>query len=286
MMVGLLFGGGLLWWAGCLYGHRAMLLAGGGSLGAALVEMLATGQVDPALVPVLAYLGVLTFLIKNRLFSGGSGAAWAVHVLFVLALGFDLLLGSSLYLLNVGAGVVSFSAEKVVLMLAVPPLVLAPVTPEAATWVSRRPIWTFAALLVATLAVLVPLALLFDQATFGWTPLPPSVAIYQLAYNLVFVCVLEESFFRGILQTALMRAARRRRWPAPDGLALVGASLAFGAAHWGGGLSYVFLATLAGLGYGAVYYLTGRIQWSVLLHFTVNAVHQLIMASTPATGPA
>lgn len=286
MMVGLLFGGGLLWWAGCLYGHRALLLAGGGSLGAASVEMLATGRVDPALVPVATYLSVLTFLIKNRFFAGGSGAAWAVYVLSVLALGFDLLLGSSFYPLNAGHSVVFFPAEKVVLMLVVPPLVLAPVTPEAATWMSCRPVWTFAALLVATLAVLVPLTLLFDQATFGWTPLLPSAVVYALAYNLVFVCVLEESFFRGILQTALMRAARRRRWPSPDSLALVGASLAFGAAHGGGGLSYALLATLAGLGYGAVYYLTGRIQWAVLLHFAVNAVHQLLMAGTPAAGPA
>jgi membrane protease YdiL (CAAX protease family) len=97
----------------------------------------------------------------------------------------------------------------------------------------------------------------------------------------LFVCVLEESFFRGIAQTALMRWARQRRWPRADGLALLGASLLFGLVHLKGGAAFVLLATLAGLGYGAVYYWTGRIHYAVLLHFAVNAVHQLAFAAPP-----
>ncbi len=43
----------------------------------------------------------------------------------------------------------------------------------------------------------------------------------------------------------------------------------------------VLLATVAGLGYGVAYYLTGRIQDAVAVHFAVNAVHQLFL-SAPA----
>jgi membrane protease YdiL (CAAX protease family) len=100
-----------------------------------------------------------------------------------------------------------------------------------------------------------------------------------LAYNMMFVCVLEESFFRGMEQTALMRWMRRRRWSCADGLGLLGASLLFGAVHLGGGAAFALLATLAGLGYGAAYYLTGRIHCAVLLHFAVNAVHQIAFAT-------
>jgi len=42
----------------------------------------------------------------------------------------------------------------------------------------------------------------------------------------------------------------------------------------------------AGLGYGAAYYLTGRIHCAVLLHFAVNAVHQLLLAGAPAAANA
>ncbi|NMQ21132.1 CPBP family intramembrane metalloprotease [Candidatus Competibacter phosphatis] len=85
------------------------------------------------------------------------------------------------------------------------------------------------------------------------------------------------------MQTALMRWAHHRRWPRADTLGLIGTSAFFGAVHLGGGFSFALLASLAGLGYGAVYYWTGRIHYAVMLHFTVNAVHQLAFAAPPTT---
>ncbi len=50
-------------------------------------------------------------------------------------------------------------------------------------------------------------------------------------------------------------------------------ALLFGLAHFGGGLAYVGLATLAGLGYGIAYARTQRIESAILTHFLLNAVH-------------
>lgn len=158
---------------------------------------------------------------------------------------------------------------------------LAPIEPARWRWGSERPGRTFAVLLSVTLLALVPLALLLDQVRPGWTTSPLPALACELAYNLLFVCVLEESFFRGIVQTALLRWVRQRRWPRADGLGLLGASLLFGLVHLGGGPAFALLATVAGLGYGAVYYWTGRIHYAVLLHFAVNAVHQLAFAAPP-----
>ena len=66
-----------------------------------------------------------------------------------------------------------------------------------------------------------------------------------------------------------------------DGWVLIVASLFFGGVHAGGGLTFVLLATLVGLAYGLVYYLTGRIDSAVFLHFAVNTVHQLAFAGLP-----
>lgn len=53
------------------------------------------------------------------------------------------------------------------------------------------------------------------------------------------------------------------------------ASLMFGLAHFKGGISYVMLATVAGVGYGFVYQKTKRIESSILVHFAVNTIHFL-----------
>ena len=129
--------------------------------------------------------------------------------------------------------------------------------------------------------VLVSLALVLGFARPGWASESPSVLAYQLADNLVFTCVLEESFFRGIVQTALIRGFADRGWSPAAPLGIIAASLLFGAVHVGGGGAFMLLATVAGLGYGAAYYLTGRIHDAVAVHFAVNAVHMLCLAAPP-----
>jgi membrane protease YdiL (CAAX protease family) len=59
------------------------------------------------------------------------------------------------------------------------------------------------------------------------------------------------------------------------------AALAFGLAHYQGGVAYVILSSLAGLFYGWAYLQTGRLEAPVLTHFLLNFLH-LTLFSYPA----
>ena len=101
--------------------------------------------------------------------------------------------------------------------------------------------------------------------------------------NFSFVCLAEEALFRGFIQAQLQRLWRRWSWGA--WLALAVAAVLFGLAHAAGGVSYVLLATVAGLGYGWIYQRTRRIEASILTHFVLNTVHFLAF-TYPALQPA
>ncbi|MHB8623870.1 MAG: CPBP family intramembrane glutamic endopeptidase [Sulfuricaulis sp.] len=93
------------------------------------------------------------------------------------------------------------------------------------------------------------------------------------AINLFFTVAAEEAFFRGLVQHELAKwfvSIRHGQF-----IALGAGAVTFGLAHFGGGATYVYLATLAGLGYGLVYLKTGRIEGAILTHFLLNAVHFL-----------
>jgi membrane protease YdiL (CAAX protease family) len=99
----------------------------------------------------------------------------------------------------------------------------------------------------------------------------PREAWVWMAVNLCFTCVAEEAFFRGFVQRGLQQLwspLRHGAW-----LALGIAAILFGIAHAGGGIAYVILATIAGVGYGWAYLRTGRIEASILTHFALNATH-------------
>ncbi len=102
-----------------------------------------------------------------------------------------------------------------------------------------------------------------------------STHYFRWAYaNLLYTCVAEEIFFRGILQRHATQALARYRHG--SGYALAAVSLLFGAAHLGGGWKFVILATIAGFAYGQVYQRTRRIEAAILLHFAVNSAHFLL----------
>jgi membrane protease YdiL (CAAX protease family) len=104
-----------------------------------------------------------------------------------------------------------------------------------------------------------------------WEPKFPPESGLWLGVNLLFTCTAEELLFRGFIQRELQSTLRRfagGRW-----IALVVASILFGFAHLAGGLTYVGLATLAGVGYGFIYQRTQRIEASILTHFALNSVH-------------
>lgn len=101
----------------------------------------------------------------------------------------------------------------------------------------------------------------------------PSFTGWHLAKILLWTCVMEEAFFRGVVQgglanTAFIQARPHLRW-----LPLALASVLFGLAHAGGGANYVLLAGLAGLGYGYAFQATGRIEAAMFAHFLLNATH-------------
>ena len=51
-------------------------------------------------------------------------------------------------------------------------------------------------------------------------------------------------------------------------------------AHLAGGITYVLLATVAGIGYGTAYHLTGRVEAGIVVHFLLNLSH-LVLFSYP-----
>lgn len=284
----LLGGGGLYWW-GLIVGRRIAVLAGAGALGGALILLVGQGGIAPAAFPTVVLAAGLAGSLKWVHQPVWQAVGWPLYVLVVLALGFRLLPGFAPVpvLATPGAGNLSmtwFTPEKLLLLGLVPPLVLTPVTPvtPGSGWFGRdRPRLTVALILGITLLALIPLALALGFARPGWVAGSLPVLAYRLADHLVFTCVLEESFFRGIVQTALIRGFADRGWSQAAPLGIIAASLFFGGAHVGGGAAFMLLATIAGLGYGVAYYLTGRIQDAVAVHFAVNAIHQLFL-SAPA----
>jgi len=282
----LLFGGGSLYWGGLLTHWRSFLVAGAGTLGGTLVLLVVQGGIALAVLPLLALAAGLAGSLKWVHRPVWQAVGWPLYVLVVLALGFRLLPGFAPVpvLVTLGAGnpsMVWFTPEKLLLLGLVPPLVLTPVTPGSGWFGRDQPRLTLALILGITLLALIPLALALGFTRPGWAAGSLPVLAYRLVDHLVFTCVLEESFFRGIVQTALIRGFADRGWSQAAPLGIIAASLFFGGAHVGGGAAFMLLATVAGLGYGVAYYLTGRIQDAVAVHFAVNAIHQLFL-SAPA----
>jgi membrane protease YdiL (CAAX protease family) len=107
----------------------------------------------------------------------------------------------------------------------------------------------------------------------AWLPKVPLFAPAFLGANLLFTCVAEEAFFRGLLQRCI--AARiRGRWAVPVAVTVV--AVLFGLAHAGGGLPLIAFATLAGLGYSLAFAVSQRIEAAILVHFGINAIHLLL----------
>lgn len=107
----------------------------------------------------------------------------------------------------------------------------------------------------------------------------PAFASQFLVINLLFTCVAEECFFRGLIQEKLHQLCDERGKLIP---VLLSAAL-FGAAHLAGGVLYAALATSASLAYAWAYARTRRIEAAILAHFVVNSTH-FIGFSYPGLG--
>lgn len=132
------------------------------------------------------------------------------------------------------------------------------------------PPWALPAVVAVTLGLPWLLAVVsgIGQPTLRW----PDHAGLFLTANLFLTCVAEEAAFRGVVQGLLARRLGTDLRTARGWVPVVAAALLFGAAHAAGGIAYVGLASLAGLGYGLIYALTRRIEAAIGLHVALNAL--------------
>lgn len=131
-----------------------------------------------------------------------------------------------------------------------------------------RPAQAWGGALLTLLAV-PALALALDVV--AWQPKWPAELAVWLAVNLGVTALAEELLFRGLLQGALVR-----RIGAARGIALTAAL--FGLAHAPFSPGFALVAGIAGLGYGWVLQLSGRLWPAVLLHGAVNLLHFLLLS--------
>jgi len=135
--------------------------------------------------------------------------------------------------------------------------------------------------LLMIMVVVVPLGLLTGFLTFA---IPDTYDIPKLILHFVglflTVALPEELFFRGILLRGLEKMFSRKWIP------LVISSLAFGLMHWNNvstlstQITYVSLATIAGLGYGWAYRKSGNnLLAAILVHTLVDWIWRLFLTS-------
>jgi len=153
-------------------------------------------------------------------------------------------------------------------------LLLAAFSTRVTSWrqfASQLPAIVAAALATSVVAIGIALAAGCVRFEPKWGEAGPAF----LVANLLFTCVAEEAFFRGLIQERLMRLAETRRQPAWTWIAIALSTLLFGLAHAGGGATWMAVATVAGLGYSAIYARTRTIEGAILVHLAVNAAHFL-----------
>lgn len=152
-------------------------------------------------------------------------------------------------------------------------LLLVCFVPRAATWADWLHVFRTAAL------VLPPTLLLVFGTAAGlgivaWDPKLPAFVASFLVANLLFTCVAEEAFFRGVVQARLARWSRARWWA---WVVVVVSAVLFGLAHAAGGPPLMLLAMLAGLGYALAFACGQRIEAAVLAHCGLNVLHLLLL---------
>ncbi|MEL0660816.1 CPBP family intramembrane glutamic endopeptidase [Psychromonas arctica] len=128
----------------------------------------------------------------------------------------------------------------------------------------KQPFFIIICTVLATLTVALMIGLV------GFSPKVPGFWLAFIAINLLFTCVAEEAFFRGLLQTKLSQLITVKRLAifAPLITAVV-----FALAHFIGGWSYVLVSGVAGFGYCYIFYKTQRLEWAILCHWLVNVSH-------------
>lgn len=149
---------------------------------------------------------------------------------------------------------------------------LQPRAMTAAPW--RQATLTTLTISIITIVVTLTIALYFEVVRLD--PKLPEFTALVLIMNLFFTVIPEEAFFRLLIQAPLSQRLARTR----NGMVytvLITATL-FSLAHFAGGLHYMLLAGIAGLGYALVYAKTQSLSAAVATHFGFNAVHFLFFS--------
>jgi membrane protease YdiL (CAAX protease family) len=127
--------------------------------------------------------------------------------------------------------------------------------------------------IIVIIAAVLAFALAVDYVRLD--PKWPAFFPFWAWSNLLITCTAEEAVFRGVIQRTLTGDAQYA--PALHTIARICAAASlFGIAHVAGGVGTVVMATIAGAGYGWIYWRSGnRIEASILAHFLLNVTHML-----------
>lgn len=142
-------------------------------------------------------------------------------------------------------------------------------------WISTLQYAGLGGLLACTL--IIPISIIMGVNALA-LKLPNWFLVWSLS-NLLITCLSEEMVFRGIIQTQISAALEKYRYAGVFSVAVT--ALLFGIAHFSGGISFIALATAAGLVYGWVFYKAKHIESSILCHYFLNLCH-LLVATYPA----
>lgn len=106
-----------------------------------------------------------------------------------------------------------------------------------------------------------------------WQFKTPSFLFARLFSNLFLTCIPEEGLYRGFIQTTLCKYFAKSRFGTL--FALLITSLLFTLTHlyWSPDLQILLFVFLAGLLYGGVYLISGKIESSIICHFLLNFIH-------------
>jgi len=246
--------------------------------GLSIVAAVIAGIVElPGLAVIVLFAGACLAAMRSTLSTAARTLAWGVLMICGLALATHRVPWINNVLIF-DAVAVSPSAELYTLYWNYDKALVGVLLYVACVQRQQSTQWSSAIFATAVAAVLTPALVVVPALAMNfvvWDPKWPAILVMWVPANLLVTCLAEETFFRGILQRHLTEALRARV-PLAGLVALSVAAVAFGIAHIAGGIAYAVLATLAGIGYGAAYYFTHRVEASILVHFTLNLVHLML----------
>ena len=149
---------------------------------------------------------------------------------------------------------------------------LALLVPLAKTWRDWKTALT-KGLWLTCLGIGAMAVLAIASGTTHWESKLPSAAGLRYLNNLVLTAIPEEAFYRGFIQRELSQFFKNSR--KGNIFALLFASLIFALMHlyWSPNLAILGFTFLAGLLYGGVYLLSGKLESAILCHFLLNFIH-------------